>query len=135
MDIYSDECGPTSFLCRYCANKLKRLDKANSSVSELNSYFQNLFHGREVTLNNEKKRRLHDTSFEVKDVTRKSFKHDDPFILDSERVSSSEKNCVSLFNTQLFRPTDTVEESFKPGQLSQALTINDLCKVSFKTKE
>ena len=125
LDIYSDECGPTSFLCRDCANKLKRLDEANKSVSELNTYFQDLFHGRELTQNNEAKRRLHDTSFEVTDVTRKSLKYDDPVILDADRVSSSEENCVSLFNTQPFRPTDTVEESFKPGQLSQALTISD----------
>ena len=49
LDIYSDECGPTSFLCRDCANKLKRLDEANKSVSESNSYLQYLLHGRELT--------------------------------------------------------------------------------------
>ena len=51
LDIYSDECGPTSFLCRDCANELKRLDEANKSViiSESNSYLQNLLHGRELT--------------------------------------------------------------------------------------
>ena len=51
LDIYSDECGPTSFLCRDGANELKRLDEANKSViiSESNSYLQNLLHGRELT--------------------------------------------------------------------------------------
>ena len=51
LDIYSDECGLTSFLCRACANELKHLDEANKSViiSESNSYLQNLLHGRELT--------------------------------------------------------------------------------------
>ena len=77
LDIYSDKCGPTSFLCRNCVNKLKRLDEANKSVSELNKYFRNLFNGRELTQNNEPKRRLHDTSFEVTEITRKSLKFDE----------------------------------------------------------
>ena len=132
LDIYSDKCGPTSFLCRNCVNKLKRLDEANKSVSELNKYFRNLFNGRELTQNNEPKRRLHDTSFEVTEITRKSLKfdeQDDP-LLDSDSASGIEQKDVTLIVTQPFIPTATVQ----PGQASQALTSNiDLCPIFMST--
>ncbi|CAB4042266.1 tubulin monoglycylase TTLL3-like, partial [Paramuricea clavata] len=132
LDIYSDKCGPTSFLCRNCVNKLKRLDEANKSVSELNKYFRNSFNGRELTQNNEPKRRLHDTSFEVTEITRKSLKfdeQDDP-LLDSDSASGIEQKDVTLIVTQPFIPTATVQ----PGQASQALTSNiDLCPIFMST--
>lgn len=136
LEIYSDKCGPDSFLCRDCANKLKRLDEANKSVIELNKYFRNLFHRREQKQDNEAKRRLHDTSFVVTDTTRKSLKfdeHGDP-LLHSDSASRSNQKCVKLFVTQPFLPTDTVQESCKPGQASQSLTSNlDLCLILMST--